>query len=1134
MTENVLNHQLNSYFSTLPPQNLEAEEAILGGIMLDPEAMGRVVDLLKPEAFYISAHQEIYRAAWTIYGEDKPTDFMSVTTWLHDHKKLDKVGGQAKIAQLLERTVSAVNIDRYAELVMDRFLRRQLIQSGNEITKLGHDLLYTQEECLKHAQQKLEKVLAIPLKREDKLKAKHKKLIAAIKEIELGEEDPSLKYLKLKEVAKRFRLALKEIDEIWMKYLIYREGAGEIQSFQQLLEQTTDYTKWLMQGLLREVGATIIHAPGGGLKTTIAYDLLYCLLRGQAWESFPVTARKRRVLIIQTDENVSDTIPTLIARGYDETLDVSFVSQWNIQNSAAFNRYLLEFNPDVVLIDSLFSVSSGSLYKENDAEYARPLLQINSIAQEYGKQVIIIHHSNANGGVRGTGAIKASVTAVMSLSADPDHPGPDSPHRILAIEKFRGRCLARYSLEFFAEERRFICHGEYKKQDESSSLKDRIIKFLSAHRNIRYEITELMEYCGGACASVRRAVGQLSAAGIISSCRKSPQSKKMVYFLEWEGDDDGSGDWIIDDIDPTPPSDPSSDNRITSGSLDDHLNGSLGESPPPEDYSDSVNTKDPLITENQLFQSGETDTEKPEGMIAQEGAEAETQTRQEEQPPDTSDHSKDPPPITPRSTTDHFHKAITKDQLANCRGLSIQQPFATLIPQGLKRYETRGKKTNYRGLVLIHASQKIDKHSFERIVREQDDPALFPTSRVLAVAKLTDCIFMDEAFINEQPDQELFYGLWEPGRWAWKLENIQPLRQTVTGVGALGLWKPNDLLIESLVGVELCDRVDVNNDLYENVPETVNLIQGLLDIEGGRPWAMLRNVEGLSKRQRDEILRRLDVAGRGYQIIWDANNPEWGVLDPSLIKRGELIDFRPFPNMPHSLYAYCQYDDGLTDYCDVFDETFHQDDRREIPKLPDREKAEAKQKAFEKVMKALGEHERPGDEPVTDDEAPGVEPVTDDEASGVEPVTDDEAPGVEPVTDDEAPGAEPVTDDEPADIFDQIQVGDRLNSGYNTSTCICIKKLLKPRRIKVKWLGSGRIVTDLCEESVNVMRLRVKVRLKPGLRIRYQQWYGRLSSQLKSGKWYVNWEGFPSQGLRKKYGEPPKSAIAPQDFEVVE
>ncbi len=141
--------------NALPPQNVDAEESILGGILLDPEAIGRVADVLRPEALYISAHQEIYQAALALHGQGKPTDLMSVTTWLYDHDLLEKVGGQGKLAQLVERTVSAVNIDRYAALVMDKYLRRQLIQAGHEIAQLGYETSQDLETVLDHSEQKI-------------------------------------------------------------------------------------------------------------------------------------------------------------------------------------------------------------------------------------------------------------------------------------------------------------------------------------------------------------------------------------------------------------------------------------------------------------------------------------------------------------------------------------------------------------------------------------------------------------------------------------------------------------------------------------------------------------------------------------------------------------------------------------------------------------------------------------------------------------------------------------------------------------------------------------------------------------------------------------------------------------------
>ncbi|MBN3922547.1 replicative DNA helicase [Nostoc sp. NMS4] len=139
----------------LPPQNIEAEEAILGGILLDPEAISRVSDRLLPEAFYISAHKDIYQAAVRLHTQGKPTDLLSVTSWLTDNDLLARIGGRNKLATLVDRTVSAVNIDGLAGLVMDKYLRRQLIKAGNEIVHLGYETETELPQVLDQAEQKV-------------------------------------------------------------------------------------------------------------------------------------------------------------------------------------------------------------------------------------------------------------------------------------------------------------------------------------------------------------------------------------------------------------------------------------------------------------------------------------------------------------------------------------------------------------------------------------------------------------------------------------------------------------------------------------------------------------------------------------------------------------------------------------------------------------------------------------------------------------------------------------------------------------------------------------------------------------------------------------------------------------------
>ncbi|MFN9055516.1 MAG: DnaB-like helicase N-terminal domain-containing protein, partial [Cyanobacteriota bacterium] len=140
---------------SVPPQNLEAEEAVLGGILLDPDAIGRVADVLQPEAFYLGAHREIYRTALMLHSQGKPTDLTAMAAWLADTGQLEKVGGSARLMELVDRTLSTASIDQVARLVMDKYLRRRLIRSGNEVIQLGFDQSKPMVQVLDEAEQKI-------------------------------------------------------------------------------------------------------------------------------------------------------------------------------------------------------------------------------------------------------------------------------------------------------------------------------------------------------------------------------------------------------------------------------------------------------------------------------------------------------------------------------------------------------------------------------------------------------------------------------------------------------------------------------------------------------------------------------------------------------------------------------------------------------------------------------------------------------------------------------------------------------------------------------------------------------------------------------------------------------------------
>lgn len=145
--------------NNLLPNNIEAEECILGSILLDPSAISRVAEGLSPEVFFVTAHSSIYQVALDLFYQDKPTDLMSVATCLSDHKLLSKVGGKSKLAQLQERTISTANLAHYVDLVIDKYKRRQLIAASNKIANLAYNTAMEVEEVFEQSEDTILKII---------------------------------------------------------------------------------------------------------------------------------------------------------------------------------------------------------------------------------------------------------------------------------------------------------------------------------------------------------------------------------------------------------------------------------------------------------------------------------------------------------------------------------------------------------------------------------------------------------------------------------------------------------------------------------------------------------------------------------------------------------------------------------------------------------------------------------------------------------------------------------------------------------------------------------------------------------------------------------------------------------------
>ena len=121
----------------VPPHSVEAEQAVLGGLMLAPEAFDRVNDQLTENDFYRRDHRLIYRAIRELSDKGRPFDAVTLGEWFESQGKLEQVGDGAYLIELASTTPSAANISAYAEIVRDKAVLRQLIEVGTEIVNDG-------------------------------------------------------------------------------------------------------------------------------------------------------------------------------------------------------------------------------------------------------------------------------------------------------------------------------------------------------------------------------------------------------------------------------------------------------------------------------------------------------------------------------------------------------------------------------------------------------------------------------------------------------------------------------------------------------------------------------------------------------------------------------------------------------------------------------------------------------------------------------------------------------------------------------------------------------------------------------------------------------------------------------------
>ncbi|MCV3216024.1 AAA family ATPase [Plectonema radiosum NIES-515] len=532
----------DTFNDSLPPFNAEAEESILGGILLDENAIHRIKETLKPEHFYLDSHKTIYRACLKLADKDKKIQIPVVESYLRDNDLLSGIGGRNKIAALLDRTVSTVNIDGLSELVIDKAIRRGVIKIGSEIAKLGYSVNNEISEIMAALEKQTRSIIETSRyqTKEQAQRARHDQMLKDLTEINTTCGEPSYRFYKIKDLADKYEVSMKFLETLYLKSLASQ--CSKLLTYEELKEIAGGTIReWLLNGLVPKKSTICLVADGGVGKTKYAYSLAKLLIEGKPLGIFQPTGEKRKILFCQGDETELDMYQALETLGYSEGDVGKYVKiciGWTFENMPILIQELQDenFKPDFVVIDSLSSANRLSIFREGEMEYARPLLELAALATKYNCTFLVIHHTNKAGDTRGSTAIRNSVSEFWKLTQPTDSQSTKGD-RILEIDKSRSRsCKKKYRLFFNSEDLSFSFLGEEIDQhsnNSESALKQKILGFFNTNRNKKYTALEVARELGTNYGHTRNSLSELKSDGLLSLILTP--GKANQYFLSFEG-----------------------------------------------------------------------------------------------------------------------------------------------------------------------------------------------------------------------------------------------------------------------------------------------------------------------------------------------------------------------------------------------------------------------------------------------------------------------------------------------------------------------------------------------------------------------------------------------------------------------
>jgi len=347
-----------------PIYSLEAEEAVIGAVLIDPDLFPTLAEILHPSDFRDQRHRSIYSACWMLSGKGTPLDIVTISNELQETGKLDDAGGPAYITGLLNRTPTSLHAESYANIVKDKSVRRAFLANANELA----NLTYSQK-------------------------------------------------INNDEIAARFMEMAQGSTGRAMREIILRTDADALKPH--------DPRQWVVENLIIEKSLTVLYADAGSKKTYISLALAESVCHGIPWLAYTTQAAPVLYLDEENGEDEIDERLDHILRGLNRppsekfyTVSYAGLLLDNRGDILKIKTLIDRTGAKLVILDSLQDFMTGD---ENSKQDTQPIFTaLKKLANQTGAAILVQHHAGKNGDYRGSSTIKGNVDMMLEVKSTED------------------------------------------------------------------------------------------------------------------------------------------------------------------------------------------------------------------------------------------------------------------------------------------------------------------------------------------------------------------------------------------------------------------------------------------------------------------------------------------------------------------------------------------------------------------------------------------------------------------------------------------------------------------------------------------------------------------------------------------